>query len=195
MATKKCIAECLMAIKIIYPYFAKDTDEKALAKIWCSVFSDFPDSLIIVSLKDCLQNISSPPCPADIIKTAHKLYAPSAYERFSLLTTKLRKVEKEEQRFTYTVVEENGKTVGENARATVAELWETMPPDLKLYLGSQGEMIRLSRDLSDEALKFERVRFEKYYATQPKSTRILLESYNDKVLATHQEEVKALNEL
>ena len=179
MATKKCIAECLMAIKIIYPYFAKDTDEKALAKIWCSVFSDFPDSLILGSLKDCLQNISSP----------------SAYERFSLLITKLRKVEREEQRFTYTVVEENGKTVGENARATVAELWETMPPDLKLYLGSQGEMIRLSRDLSDEALKFERVRFEKYYATQPKSTRILLESYNNKALATHQEEVKALNEL
>ena len=69
-----------------------------------------------------------------------------------------------------------------------------MPPDLKLYLGSQGEMIRLSRDLSDEALKYERLRFEKFYATQPKSTRILLEAYNDKALAT-QEEVKALNDL
>ena len=156
---------------------------KLLRKFGAPYSQNFPDPLVLGSLKDCLQNISSPPCPADIIKTAHKLYAPSAYERFSLLTTRLRKVEREEQRFTYTVVEDNGKTVGENARATVAELWDTMPADLKLYLGSQGEMIRLSRDLSDEALKFERVRFEKYYATQPKSTRILLESYNNKALS------------
>ena len=178
MATKKYIAECLLAIKAVFPYFAKDTDERVLAKIWFAVLAEYPDNLISEGLKNCLQTLSVPPTPADIIKAAQRLYEPSSYERFALLIQKLRIVEREEQRFGYTFVEDNGKTQGENARAKVEYVWDTMPSDLKHYLGSLGEMIRLSRDLSDEALTFERNRFEKFFATQPKSSVALIESFN-----------------
>ena len=167
MASKNQIIKMIAAIKVIYPYYAKETDVEMLVGTWTVLLKNYPDEAVEVAFYKCLQTCKMPPTPADVIEQLDemkKVDAPTNEELWNTLTNALRIAERCVYRFDFTFVEANGKTQGQNARAEFAGLWENLPEELKQYIGGKGELIRLSR-ASDEELKFERNRFFKTLPT------------------------------
>ncbi len=161
MATMNKITEVLAAIKTMYPYYAKDTDVKVLARTWCAVLKEYPDEAVEAGLHKALQICKNPPTPADIIEQINNLFCTTSAEQlWGELTDILIAVGRQVSRFDYTFVEDNGLTQGQNARHKVEAIWDKLPKELKQYLGSYGEMLRLSRYTDDE-LKYEKPRFVK----------------------------------
>lgn len=42
MATQKKIIECIASIKVVYPYYAKETDVKLLVNTWNLLLREYP---------------------------------------------------------------------------------------------------------------------------------------------------------
>ena len=167
MASNKKIIEMIGAIKVIYPYYAKDTDVEMLVKTWGVLLNSYSDNAVEAAFYKCLQICKMPPTPADIIEQLNeiiKLDTPTRQELWNDFLRILQKAKELEYRFDFTFVEANGKTQGQNARKKFDKLYNDMPDELKQYIGGKGELIRLSRS-NDEELKFERDRFMKTLPT------------------------------
>lgn len=164
MATKNKIIEMIGIIKTIYPYYAKEIKPSALVNTWHLALNDIDDTMLNKAFTRCLQVCTMPPTPADICKqiaTLVKSKSLSANELWGILDKTLGEVANQVDRFNYTFVEENGKTQGQNAKAYVVKIWNELDNTIKGYLGSQGELIRISQYTDDE-LKFEKTKFFKY---------------------------------
>ena len=162
MATKKNMAVIIATIKSIYPYYAKDTNVEVLAKTWLLLLQDYDDKIINNALILCMKECEMPPTPAHIIRKIEGFKAkPYITELWGELVAQLREVEKLEWYFSCNAIDTNGKTYSENARARAGEIYNNLPQELKIYVGSYGEMIRMSRSLDDETLKFAKINFLK----------------------------------
>ena len=83
-------------------------------------------------------------------------------ELWAVFTKALDDTERHIYSFNFTFVPfGSNKTQGTMAREAVEKIWENLPDRLKQYIGSKGELIRMSRDYSKEDLKFEKNRFLK----------------------------------
>lgn len=188
MASQKKIIEMIGSVKTIYPYYAKDTDVQTLVRTWTLLLKDYPDKAVDVAFFKCLQTCKMPPTPADVIEQLNSLVEiteASDEELWSLYTKALNKTEREVYYFRFTFVEDNGKTQGDNAKARVQELWDSLPERLKQYIGSKGELIRIARDYTAEDMKYEKNRFFKMMPTMKKreeAAKIVLLLGNDKLL-------------
>lgn len=164
MANRNTITELIAAIKTIYPYYAKEADVKALVKTWELLLYSYSDNDVKAAMIKCLQTCKTPPTPADVIeqltalKQSKQLTSESLWGRF--LDT-MHKVDDLSYRLNFTFVEDNGLTQGQNARNKISRIWEQLPQELKSYIGSQGELIRMAREYDDTALTFEKARFLK----------------------------------
>ncbi len=165
MANIKKIVELLALIKVTYPYYYKDKSEeeiKMLTNVWNLALSEYTDKEVNDASIICIRECKTPPTPADIIERI-KSFNPTQTneEMWGTMVKSFRKCEDLQYNFGYTFVESNGKTQGQIAKEKCRKMFEDLPEVAKLYIGSYGEFLRISRDCDDETLKFERIRFMK----------------------------------
>lgn len=164
MASQNKIIQMIATIKTVYPYYAKEANVEALVKTWALLLKDVPDNITEAALIKCLQTCKMPPTPAEVLEQVKAMTAanePSDEEMWAVLMSSLRKASELTYRFRFTFVEANGKTQGDNARDDFQKLWEGLPEKIRLYLGSPGELMRMS-NYDDDELKFEKNRFVKH---------------------------------
>lgn len=165
MASKRQIANTITAIKTIFGYYAKDGDYDVVATLWERLLTPYTDEQVGKALYACMQECKTPPTPADVIeriKKAERANLPSPSRAWAKLASTLYDVEDLQYDFRYTAVCEDGKTQGEKAREKCHALWDKLPADVKEYVGSYGELLKMAR-LTDDELKFERARFLKMF--------------------------------
>ena len=184
MASQKKIIEMIGSVKTIYPYYAKDTDVETLVRTWTLLLKDYPDKAVDVAFFKCLQTCKMPPTPADVIEQLNSLIETtesSDEELWSEYTAALRKVERQLGYLQYPLF---GETQADTHKRIEA-VWESLHERLKQYIGSKGELMRMSRDYSNEDLKFEKNRFFKSMPAMKKreeAAKIVLLLGNDKLL-------------
>ncbi len=162
MATKKNMAVMIATIKSIYPYYAKDTNIEVLAKTWLLLLQDYDDKIINNALILCMKECEMPPTPAHIIKKIEEMQPKKTNtELWAEYVKALREVSRLQDNFEYTFVEDNGKTQGQNAKDKVREIFNSLPQELKIYVGSFGELLRKARDIDDVTLKYAEHNFMK----------------------------------
>lgn len=163
MATQKKIIEMIGVIKTLYSYYAKDSDVKALVKSWTALLKDYPDKAVDIAVYKCLQTCKKPPTPADVIEQL-KLLVEASEETDELLWRQyvdaLDKVLPEVCENGYIKCPLMGET-SDDAYKRIDVVWNGLHERLRLYIGSKGELMRMSRDYTDEDLKFEKIRFFK----------------------------------
>lgn len=161
MASQNKIIEMIASIKTIYSYYAKDTDVQMLVKTWTVLLKDYPDEAVETAFYKCLQTCKMPPTPADVIEQLNSMLSanePTDEELWSVYTQSLRKVAEQVYRIQYPLF-------NENPREKITEIWDNLPDKLKNYIGSKGELMRVSQTYTDEELKFEKTRFLKAMPT------------------------------
>ena len=162
MATKKNMAVMIATIKSIYPYYAKDTNIEILAKTWLLLLQDYDDKIINNALILCMKECEMPPTPAHIIKKIEEMQPKKTNtELWAEYVKALREVSRLQDNFEYTFVEDNGKTQGQNAKDKARQIYNNLPEELKIYVGSFGELLRKSRDIDDTSLKYAENNFMK----------------------------------
>lgn len=168
MASNKKIAEMIMAIKTIYPYYSKDNNSEVLARTWGVLLKNYPDEVVEVAFFKCLQSCKMPPTPADVIEQINSMVETteqSDEELWSIYAKTLREVDHLMYYFQFNFVRENGKSQGDEAREKVQAIWDGLPERLKQYIGSKGELMRMAQSYDDEELKYEKTRFFKSLPT------------------------------
>lgn len=162
MATKKKIVDLIAAIKTIYPYYAKETNVEILVNTWTLLFKDYSDSVVDTALLECLKVCKTPPTPADIIEqlnTLEQAKQTTAEELWSTLVSALHNTANLASCFSYSFIEDNGRTQGQNKRDEFNKLWDQLPEEIKIYFGRKGELIRMAEDYTDRDLNFEKTKF------------------------------------
>jgi hypothetical protein len=163
MATQKKIIEMIGAVKTIYPYYAKETDVQTLVKTWTLLLRDYPDEAVDVAFVKCLQTCKMPPTPADVIEQLNNMLEATEStdeELWSKFTKALDKVLPEVSENGYIKCPLFGQTSAD-AHRRIEAVWNGLPERLQQYIGSKGELMRMSRDFTDNDLKFEKQRFLK----------------------------------
>lgn len=147
MASLDKIVEIIGGIKIIYPYYAKETDVEALAKTWMMLLNDVPDEIAEAAFYKALRVCKVPPTPADILEQVNAMVAatlPSPEELWTVYHKAVRDTMRWIPQFNYTYVDESGLSQGQQARRKVEQIWEGLPDTIKGYLVSKGELIRVA---------------------------------------------------
>lgn len=161
MASINKITELIAGIKTIYSYYAKDTDIKVLVKTWDLLLKEYPDEVVEVAFLKSLQTCKVPPTPADVIERIKGIYERADQtdeELWSEFTTALHKTRTQVYRLQYPLI-------NENPRDQIELIWSGLNDRLKEYIGSKGELMRLSKSYTDEELKYEKTRFLKTLPT------------------------------
>lgn len=162
MATKKNMAVIIATIKSIYPYYAKDTNIEVFAKTWLLLLQDYDDKIINNALILCMKECEMPPTPAHIIKKIEEMQPKKTNtELWAEYVKALREVSRLQEDFNYTFVEANGKSQGQNAKDKARAIYNNLPQELKIYVGSFGELLRKARDIDDTSLKYAENNFMK----------------------------------
>lgn len=161
MASKNKIIEMIASIKTIYPYYAKDTDVEMLVNTWTLLLKDYPDNAVEAAFYKCLQVCKMPPTPADVIEKMDAMLnaaQPTDEQLWSEFVAVLKKVEAEVYYLKY-------PKFGVDHRANIRDYWDKLDDKIKQYLGSVGELMRISSNYTDDELKFEKNRFLKAMTT------------------------------
>lgn len=159
MASQKKIIEMIGSIKTIYPYYAKDTDVELLVKTWTVLLKDYPDKAVDVAFYKCLQTCKMPPTPADVIEQLNSMIE-TTEQSPEELWTKLLKTFDKVKGYAYQLMT-GCYQIGVNPHAEMQKIWDNLDEELQQYIGSKGELMRMSRFYTDEDLKFEKNKFLK----------------------------------
>lgn len=188
MASQNKVIEIIAGIKTLYPYYAKDTNKQVLVKMWNALLQDYADDLVDKAFYKCLQVCKMPPKPADVIEQIERMNKAvqiSEYELWDIYQKALKETGRQMYRFQFTYVDESGLSQGQQARNKVDKIWNDLPEELKAYIASKGEMMRLAQNSSDDDLKFEKQRFLKTLPTLTQriaDKKLLLDLTEDKKL-------------
>ena len=193
MASKKKIVQLIASIKAIYPYYAKESDLDVLVSTWTLLLKEMPDNVAEASFFKCLQSCKMPPTPADVLEHIREMSMadePSDEALWSDLMKAISKTQALVYQFPFTCIEVNGKTQGDNARDAFDKLWDSLPEQLRMFLGSKGELIRIS-NYDETDLKYEKTRFLKTMPTIHKrreynDMRLMIAGGTDKLLESGQ---------
>lgn len=167
MASQKKIVEMIGSVKLIYPYYAKETEVKPLVKTWLLLLKDYPDEAVDKAFYKCLQTCKMPPTPADVIEQLNSMLeatGPTNEELWSKFTKALDKVLPEVSENGYIKCPLFGQTAAD-AHRRIEAVWNGLPERLQQYIGSKGELMRMARDYTDNDLKYEKQRFLKTMPT------------------------------
>ena len=169
MATKNKITEMIAAVKTIYPYYAKDADVATLVKTWAVLLKDYPDDAVSVAFYKALQTCKMPPTPADVIENLDemaKAMGQTDEELWQVYCDALRATNTQLHRLKY-------PEFGVDHRQKIRDIWHGLPEKIRQYIGSEGELMRMSRDYDSEDLKYERNRFFKNMPVIQKRTEYI----------------------
>ncbi len=190
MASQNKIIEMIAAVKTIYSYYARETDVETLVKTWSLLLRSYDDEIVESAFYKCLQTCKMPPTPADVIEqinSMRKALAPSDAELWAVYENALSATLRQIQRFDYTFVDSTGISQGQQARKKVDEIWQGLPEQIKRYIATKGELMRLSREYgyTTDFCAFEKQRFLKAMPVMEKRveySNMLIESGNEKLL-------------
>ena len=168
MASKKKISELIIAIKTIYPYYSKnsnDAENAVLIGTWDMLLKDYTDAEISTALAQCLRTCKMPPTPADVIEriqAAHKAYQPTAGELWGVYLDALHDAADLVGCFGYTIRLADGRTQGQKARDDFQALFENLPAPIREYLGTPSQLMRDAQLWTNgEITQYDRNKFEK----------------------------------
>lgn len=166
MASKKTIIKAFGAIKTIYSYFGKDTDLELMVNTWHSLLESYTDEEVNKGVFMALRVCKYAPVPADIIEQIEAFRnkeKPSETELWALYQKALKEVLYYSYRLEYTYIDDTGLSQGEQAKRRIAQIWEGLPQELKIYLGDKAELLTNARLLNYSEVSFERNRFSKLF--------------------------------
>ena len=167
MASKNTIIKAVGAIKTIYPYFGKDADIELLVNTWIALLEEYTDDEVDKGVFMALKRCKYAPVPADVIEQIESLKQrekPTETQLWATLQKALKKVLYYSYRLEYNYIDDSGISQGEQARQAIANVWESMPEELKIYIGDKSELVSAARALNyTEGLSYERTRFNKTF--------------------------------
>lgn len=164
MASKNTIIKAFGAIKTIYSYFGKDTDLELMVNTWHSLLENYTDEEVNKGVFMALRVCKYAPVPADIIEQIEGLRnkeKPTEPELWALYQRALKEVLYYSYRLEYTYIDDTGISQGEQARSRINEIWESLPQELQIYLGSKEELVTNAKVLNYTEVGFEKTRFSK----------------------------------
>ena len=164
MASKKTIIKAFAAIKTIYNYFGKDVDLELMVDTWATLLQNYTDEEVNKGVFLALRVCKFAPVPADIIEQIEnqkQIEKPCEAELWAAYSKALKDVAYYSYRLNYNYIDSSGISQGEQARRAIDNIWQSLPQELKIYLGEQQELLRLARAMSVEDVNYERNRFTK----------------------------------
>lgn len=176
MASKQKIIEMLTMIKTVFPKYAENlADEQMplLVNTWLACLKGYDDNAVIYGFEKHLKTSKFAPTPSEIIehiREAQRTFEPSNEELWSVFEDTLRNVWDEMSKFNFTFVERDGLTQGQIAKQNVEKIFDNLPPKIKMYVASKGELMNLAKQWACESdfLKWEKQRFLNYMPTAEK---------------------------
>ena len=174
MASKKAIIKAIGAIKTIYNYFGKDVDIELMVDTWEAILKEYTDEEVDRGLFMAMKVCKYAPVPADIIEqieTFRNIEKPSEVELWVQLQKALKETLYYTYRLNYNYIDSTGISQGQQARNRIAEIWEGLPDELKIYLGDKTELISSAKALNYSEGSYERNRFTKTYPILCKRVR------------------------
>lgn len=181
MASKKSIIKGFGAIKTIYNYFGKDTDLELLIDTWHSLLDGYTDEEFERGLFMALKQCKFAPVPADVIENIVALrnsQKPCETELWSMYHKALKDVLYYSHRLEYNYVDASGLSQGQQARREIEKIWNSLPEELRIFVGDKSELIENAKALNYTEVSFERNRFSKVFPQLSKRVedkRIFLE--------------------
>lgn len=174
MASKRTIIKSIAAIKTVYNYFGKDADLDLLVNTWYSLLEEYTDDEVNQGLFKALKVCKYAPVPADVIEqieSMKEIKKPSEVEMWFQLQKALKKVLYYSHRLEYNYIDSSGISQGEQARQEIANVWESMPDELKIYIGDKQELVAAAKALNYSDSSYERTRFSKTFPILQKRVR------------------------
>lgn len=176
------ITQIIKAISATYPYAFKGADSaedrQSIKALWLELLGGYPKEVEMQAFHNCLKTEKVNIVPANIIEQIEKMQAShgaSEQELWQEFSAILNSADDLGGKFKFTMLEPNGKTQGDNARAELQALYENMREEFKRYCGSSSGLLQLAR-MDDEALEFERARFLKDIRKKQAEIRLRQES-------------------
>jgi hypothetical protein len=169
MASKKAVIKGIGAIKTIYNYFGKDTDLELLVDTWHMLLQNYSDEEVSKGIYLALRVCKYAPVPADVIEQIEALRnkkKPSEGELWAHYQRALKEVLYYSYRLEYNYIDSSGVSQGEQARQQIENIWQSLPQELKIYIGDKAQLVSSAKVLNHsqvEALGFERTRFNKTF--------------------------------
>lgn len=163
---KQDIIKMLTVIESLYG--GKSTSElkqhiQLQANIWLEILGRYDKDLAMKAFYDVCKTEKYRITPAHIVEQIEKIenaFAKSDQELWAEFRRVLNKANDCVYKLKFKMIEENGKTQGENAQLELERLYEGLPLPLQRYCGNVSGLKDLSQ-LDDESLEFEKARFLK----------------------------------
>ena len=158
---KQDIIKMLTVIESLYG--GKSTSElkqyiQLQADIWLEILGGYDKELAMKAFYDVCKTEKYRITPAHIIEQIKKIenaFGKSEQEIWAEFRRVLNKANDCVYKLKFKMIEENGKTQGENAQEELKQLYDGLLPELKRYCGNISGLKDLSQ-LDDESLEFEK---------------------------------------
>ena len=175
--TKADVAKIFLMYATVYPeQFRQIEDEGALTQVYYDLLKEYPAEVVRTAATNAMKTCKFLPKPSEIIDEVRKIttsFELSEGELFAQLKSAAGKAEDLFGQFNYTFVRD-GKTQGERAREEVRELYESLDPVLKEYIGGVSGLLSLARN-DEEQWGYERARFARSLETNRRRVQIKTE--------------------
>lgn len=175
--TKADVAEIFLMYATVYPEQSRQIeDEGALIQVYYDLLKEYPAEVVRTAATNAMKTCKYLPKPSEIIDEVRKIttsFELSEGELFAQLKSAAGKAEDLFGQFNYTFVCD-GKTQGERAREEVRELYESLDPVLKEYIGGVSGLLSLARN-DEEQWGYERARFARSLETNRRRVQIKTE--------------------
>ena len=163
---KQDIIKMLTVIESLYG--GKSTSElkqhiQLQADIWLEILGRYDKDLAMKAFYDVCKTEKYRITPAHIVEQIEKIenaFGKSDQELWAEFRRVLNKANDCVYKLKFKMIEENGKTQGENAQAELQRLYKSLPAEVQRYCGNISGLKDLSQ-LDDESLEFEKARFLK----------------------------------
>ena len=163
---KQDIIKMLTVIESLYG--GKGTSElkqyiQLQADIWLEILGRYDKDLAMKAFYDVCKTEKYRITPAHIVEQIEKIenaFGKSDQELWAEFRRVLNKANDCVYKLKFKMIEENGKTQGENAQAELQRLYKNLPAEVQRYCGNISGLKDLSQ-LDDESLEFEKARFLK----------------------------------
>lgn len=155
MASKQAIVGVLATIKTAFPY-TKEVDEKLQARLWMRMFETVDDGMLGQAVFKALKENNTPPAIADVFEQIEKIKDANR-ETPEELWQILRGTFKDVDRLHY----QSQFSDGAEKREELKALYESLPEEIKTYLGSVSELVSLAKRRYEDDIKFDRKNFIK----------------------------------
>jgi hypothetical protein len=138
-----------------------DKEREMLIRSWHEMLKEYPKEICNKAVLEAIKYAKFAPRIGDIVEQIEKMqqaFEKSEQELWAEMTGVLRKVNYNSYRYSFTFIEENGKTQGQNAFARNEAIFNALSPELKEYCRNLQGLVEIARYTDDE-LAYERGRF------------------------------------